>query len=34
LYSIGGRIYYSLLAFTAPFLIWWVNYWNLLGFRF
>jgi hypothetical protein len=33
-FTIGGRIFYSLLALTAPVLLWWANYWNLLGFRF
>jgi hypothetical protein len=33
-FTVGGRIYYSLLAVTAPVLLWWVNYWNPFGFRF
>ena len=24
----------GLIALTAPYLLWWANYWNLLGFRF
>lgn len=33
-FTMGGRIYFTLLALTAPYLLWWANYWNLLGFRF
>ncbi len=33
-FTIGGRIYYSLLALSASILLWWANYWNILGFRF
>ena len=33
-FTMGGRIYFALLALTAPYLLWWANYWNLLGFRF
>jgi len=33
-FTIGGRIFYSLLALTAPYLIWWTITWNMLGFQF
>jgi CubicO group peptidase (beta-lactamase class C family) len=33
-FTVGGRILYSLLALTAPYLLWWAVNWNLLGFRF
>jgi CubicO group peptidase (beta-lactamase class C family) len=33
-FTIGGRLYYSLLALAVPVLLWWALYWNLLGFRF
>lgn len=33
-YSVGGRLYLSALAVVAPALLWWANYWNLLGLRF
>jgi CubicO group peptidase (beta-lactamase class C family) len=33
-FTIGGRILYTLLALTAPYLLWWAVTWNLLGFRF
>jgi hypothetical protein len=31
--SIGERIMLSILALTAPILVWWTNYWNLFGFQ-
>jgi CubicO group peptidase (beta-lactamase class C family) len=33
-WSILGRIYYSFLTLTAVLFVLWVNYWNLLGWRF
>jgi CubicO group peptidase (beta-lactamase class C family) len=33
-FTIGGRLYYALLALTVPVLLWWAVYWNLLGFQF
>lgn len=33
-FTIGGRIFYSLLALTAPYLLWWAITWNFLGFQF
>jgi len=33
-WSFLGRIYYSFLTLTAVLFILWVNYWNLLGWRF
>ena len=33
-FTIGGRLYYSLLAVTAPIVMWWTAHWNLLGWRF
>ena len=33
-WSVGGRVYYTLLAVVSVALIWWLNAWNLLGWRF
>ena len=33
-FTVGGRILYTVLALTAPYLLWWAVTWNLLGFRF
>ena len=33
-FTSGRRVCYSLLAVTGPYLLWWANHWNLLGFRF
>jgi hypothetical protein len=33
-WSVLGRLHYSLIAVAALVFIWFVNYWNLLGFRF
>jgi CubicO group peptidase (beta-lactamase class C family) len=33
-WSALGRLHYSLIAVAALVFIWFVNYWNLLGFRF
>jgi hypothetical protein len=30
----GGRIFYSLLALSGPYLLWWAITWNFFGFRF
>ena len=32
-FSVGQRVYYSLLALAALTLTWQLFYWNLLGFR-
>lgn len=29
-----GRLHYALVALVAAGFVWWLNYWNLLGFRF
>ncbi len=33
-WSVWGRIHYSVLAVAALAFVWWLNYWNLLGFRY
>lgn len=33
-FTIGGRIFYSLLAVTGPYLLWWAITWNFFGFQF
>jgi CubicO group peptidase (beta-lactamase class C family) len=33
-FTIGGRLYYSVLALSVPVLLWWAIYWNLIGFQF
>jgi len=33
-WSIAGRIYYTLVTVAAVAFIWFLNYWNLLGWRF
>ncbi len=33
-WSIGARVYYSLVTVAAVAFIWFLNYWNLLGWRF
>lgn len=33
-WSAWGRIHYTALAVATLAFIWWLNYWNLLGFRF
>ncbi|MGI9597508.1 MAG: hypothetical protein ACR2QK_15190, partial [Acidimicrobiales bacterium] len=32
--TVGGRIYFTILALTVPYLVWWADAWNMLGFRF
>lgn len=34
LWTVWGRIHYSLIATTALVFIWFFNYWNLLGFHY
>ena len=29
-----GRIHYTVLAVATLAFVWWLNYWNLLGFRY
>jgi len=33
-WSIAGRLYYSLITLTCIGFIFFLNYWNLLGFRY
>jgi len=33
-WSFAGRVHYSLFALAALVFVWFVNYWNLLGWRF
>jgi CubicO group peptidase (beta-lactamase class C family) len=33
-FTIGGRLYYSVLALAVPVLLWWAVYWRLIGFQF
>jgi CubicO group peptidase (beta-lactamase class C family) len=33
-WSFGGRLHYSLVALAGWLFLWFVSYWNLLGFRF
>lgn len=33
-WSICGRVHYSLIGLASRVFIWFLNYWNLLGFRF
>lgn len=33
-WSTLGRIHYTLVALAAVTMIWWLNYWNLLGFQY
>ena len=33
-FTAGGRTLYTLLALTAPLTLWWVWYWNMLGYQF
>ena len=33
-WSVWGRIHYTVLAVAALAFVWWLNYWNLLGFRY
>lgn len=33
-WSIAGRVHYTLVVLALLAFIWWLNNWNLLGFRF
>jgi hypothetical protein len=33
-WGIAGRIYYTLVTIAAVAFVWFLNYWNLLGWRF
>ena len=33
-WGIAGRAYYTLVTVTAVAFVWFMNYWNLLGWRF
>jgi len=33
-WSLAWRIYYSLVTIASIAFIWWLNSWNLLGWRF
>jgi len=33
-WGVAGRVHYTLVTVAALAFIWWLNYWNLLGFRF
>jgi hypothetical protein len=33
-WSITGRVYYTLVTIAAVAFVWFLNYWNLLGWRF
>jgi hypothetical protein len=33
-WSVWGRIYFSFLTLTAVLFVPWLNYWNLLGWRY
>jgi hypothetical protein len=33
-WSIGSRAYYTLVTVAAVAFVWFLNYWNLLGWRF
>ncbi len=33
-WSLAGRLHYTLVTLGALAFVWWLNYWNLLGFRF
>jgi hypothetical protein len=32
--TVGERVVLSVLALTAPILLWWTIYWNVFGFQF
>jgi hypothetical protein len=32
-WSLGGRMHYTLVALAGVAFVWWLSYWNLLGFR-
>jgi hypothetical protein len=33
-WGIAGRVYYTLVTLAAVAFVWFLNYWNLLGWRF
>jgi len=33
-WGVAGRVHYTLVTLAALAFIWWLNYWNLLGFKF
>jgi hypothetical protein len=33
-WGIGSRIHYTLISIAAVAFVWFLNYWNLLGFRY
>ena len=33
-WSLAGRLHYTLVTLGALGFVWWLSYWNLLGFRF
>ncbi len=33
-WSLAGRLHYTLVTLGALAFVWWLNYWNLLGFHF
>jgi CubicO group peptidase (beta-lactamase class C family) len=33
-WGVWGRVHYTLVTLAALGLVWWLNYWNLLGFRY
>jgi hypothetical protein len=33
-WSIAGRVYYSLATVAAVAFVWFLNFWNMLGWRF
>jgi hypothetical protein len=33
-WHLAGRVHYTLLTFAAIALLFWLDYWNLLGFRY
>ena len=32
-WGLAGRVHYTLVTLAALAFVWWLNYWNLLGFR-
>ena len=32
-WSVAGRLHYSVLALGALAFVWWLSYWNLLGYH-
>ena len=33
-WGVAGRVYYTLVTLAAVAFVWFLNYWNLLGWRF